>query len=93
MLVSVEKVKEFIGLEVEDTDDVGILTTMIGAAEEYLLEATGKTFTSECNRAVLFVSVLVGYWYDNRSMIGKTGDKINDTIKSLTLQLKYGGVS
>jgi len=92
MLVSVELAKQFLHLDQDDTDDDGIILIIIKAAEEYLFEATKREFTSENSRAVLFLMVLITHWYENREMIGKTNSTIDETIRSLKVQLIYGDV-
>lgn len=90
MLVSIELAKQFLNFDQEDTDPDGILLIIIKAAEEYLFEATGKIFTSDTNRAVLYVLVLVNHWFENRELIGKSADKVQDTLNSIKFQLEYG---
>jgi len=90
-MITLAQAKEFLHLDVEDTDEDGILNIIIGAAEEYLIEATGKTFEVSNNRAVLLVMVLVTDWYENREMIGKPTDQVRKTVTSIIYQLKYGG--
>jgi len=91
-MITLAQAKEFLRLDLEDTDDDVILQIIIDAAVEYLTEATGKTFESSNKRALLYVMVLVTDWYENREMIGKPTDKVRETISSLKTQLKYGGV-
>lgn len=90
MLVNVELAKQFLHIDQEDTDEDGILLIIIKAAEEYLFEATGKVFTADTNRAVLYIMVLVTHWFENRELIGKSADKIQDTLNSIKYQLEFG---
>ncbi|MCH4891185.1 phage gp6-like head-tail connector protein [Acidaminobacter sp. JC074] len=90
-MVTLAQAKEFLHLDVEDHDEDAILNIIIKAAEEYLKEATGKSFDATNNRAVLFMLVLINDFYENREMIGKPSDKVRETITSIKLQLKYGG--
>lgn len=89
MLVSIELAKQFLHIDQEDTDEDGILLIIIKAAEEYLFEATGKVFTVDTNRAVLYILVLVNHWFENRELIGKSADKVQDTLNSIKYQLEY----
>jgi len=89
MLVSIELAKQFLHIDQEDTDEDGILLIIIKAAEEYLFEATGKVFTADTNRAVLYIMVLVNHWFENRELIGKSADKVQDTLNSIKYQLEY----
>lgn len=89
MIVTLNEVKTFLKLDIEDVDEDVILKIIIDAAEEYLSDATGKVFNETNAKAKLFIFVLVTDWYENRELIGKASDKIRLTIQSLLLQLEY----
>ncbi|BEP28810.1 head-tail connector protein [Helicovermis profundi] len=89
MIVNLEEVKQFLRIDSEDVDEDTILQIILDAAEEYLKDATGKTFTGDSSKAKLFIMVLVTDWYENREMIGKASDKTRLSIQSLLLQLEY----
>jgi len=89
MIVSIDEVKEFLKIEKNNTDEDLLIETLINSAEEYLKNATGNTFDSANNLAKLFCMLLISDWYENREFIGKTSEKVRDTINSMVTQLKY----
>lgn len=89
MIVSIDEVKEFLKIEKNNTDEDLLIQTLINAAEEYLKNATGNTFDNTNNLARLFCMILISDWYENREFIGKTSEKVRDTINSMVTQLKY----
>lgn len=80
--------KKFLRIDEDVTDDDEVVDVLIGAAETYLLNATGKQFDSTNQLARLFCLVLVSDWYENRSLIGvKVGEKVRQTVESMVSQL------
>jgi len=89
MIVSLGEVKQW--LRIDFSEDDALLTTLIGAAEEYLKNATGIEFKGTNNLAKLFCMTLIADWYENREMIGKESERIRPIINSILTQLTYGG--
>lgn len=88
MIVSLEEAKDW--LRIDGDYDNSIIEMLIGSAESYLKNATGKNFDSSNNLAKLFCLVLVADWYENRDLIGqRASDKVRYTIQSMLAQLKY----
>lgn len=70
-------------------EDNDIIELIIGAAEEYLKNATGRRFDDTNNQARLFCLVLVTDWYENRDLIGaKPSEKVRFSIQSMLIQLQ-----
>ncbi|WP_061567404.1 head-tail connector protein [Geobacillus stearothermophilus] len=93
MIVSLDEVKTW--LRVDFSDDDALLSTLIGAAEQYLENATGVEFDENNHLAKLFCMTLIADWYENREMIGKATDQTRPIIQSILTQLtySYGGDS
>jgi uncharacterized phage protein (predicted DNA packaging) len=93
MIVSLDEVKNW--LRIDFNEDDALLTTLIGAAEEYLQNATGVGYDETNNLAKLFCMTLIADWYENRDMIGKASDQVRPIIQSILTQLtySYGGDS
>ena len=74
-----------------EEDDI-LLQTLIYAAEEYLLNAGIKKDYSK-SLYKLAISLLVKHWYDNRDSvaIGSTTKKLEFSLNSILVQLKYCG--
>ncbi|WP_369806542.1 head-tail connector protein, partial [Geobacillus sp. FJAT-46040] len=77
LIITLDEAKQW--LRVEHSDEDGLISTLINAAEKYLFNATGNTFDSTNELAKLFCYVLVTDWYENREMIGKTSEKVRHT--------------
>ncbi|MGY6209725.1 head-tail connector protein [Cytobacillus firmus] len=70
-------------------EDNDIIKLIIGATEEYLKNATGRTFDDTNNQARLFCLILVTDWYENRDLIGtKPSEKVRFSIQSMLIQLQ-----
>lgn len=89
MIVSVDEAKLY--LRVDGNEEDVQIQLLINAAEDYLLNATGRVFDSSDNLAKLFCLVLVCDWFENRELVGKTSEKIRPIITSILTQLTYCG--
>lgn len=89
MIVSLDEVKKWLRIDFDDDDE--LLVVMIGAAEEYLKEATGKTFDGASYRAKIVCMTLITEWYENRELMGEVSEQMRPIIKGLIQQLEYGG--
>ena len=90
MILTLEEAKNW--LRVDGNEDDQMIQMLINSAEEYLKNATGKTFDSTNNLAKLFCLTLVTDWYENREMTGlKIGERVKFVIQSMMAQLQYGG--
>lgn len=93
MIITLDEAKQW--LRIEHNDEDSLISTLISAAEKYLVNATGNAFDNTNELAKLFCYVLVTDWYENREMIGKTSDQVRPIITSILAQLTYacdGGV-
>jgi len=89
MIIEVEETRNWIR---DDDVDEQTLEMLIGAAEQYLTNATGRVFDNTNYQARLFCLVLVADWNENRELIGqKPSEKVRFTIDSIKLQLQFGG--
>lgn len=70
-LISLGEAKQI--LRVDGTDSDLLLSQIITAAEQYILNATGKDFSGD-PLAKMAASMLVVMWFENPAMIGKVGD-------------------
>lgn len=87
LIITLDEAKQW--LRVEHSDEDGLISTLINAAEKYLFNATGNTFDNTNELAKLFCYVLVTDWYENREMIGKTSEKVRHTVESIVAQLTH----
>lgn len=87
MIITLEETKQY--LRIDGSEDDALITTLIITAEDYLTNATGKTFDSTNQLAKLFCFVLVSDWYENRELTGKASEKVRFTMQSILTQLKH----
>jgi len=88
MITTLEEAKKWLRID-GDYDD-SIIEMLIGAAELYLKNATGKNFDSSNRLAKLLCWVLIVDWYENRDLIGqRPSDEVRYTIQSMLAQLEY----
>jgi uncharacterized phage protein (predicted DNA packaging) len=91
MIIDTEEAKTW--LRIDNNEEDALIDLLIGAAEEYLKNATGKIISPPVsNQARLFCLVLVTDWYENRELIGtKPSEKVRHSIQSMLTQLIYCG--
>lgn len=87
MIITISEAEKF--LRIEPGADDTTLQLLIGAAEKYLVNATGNQFDSTNELAKLFCLMLVTDWYENREMVGRVNDKIRQTVESMLAQLSH----
>ncbi|MEW5321333.1 head-tail connector protein [Geobacillus thermoleovorans] len=87
MIITLDEAKQW--LRIDHNDEDSLISTLISAAEKYLVNATGNTFDNTNELAKLFCFVLVADWYENREMIGKTSEKVRHTVESIVAQLAH----
>jgi len=89
MIISLDTAKKYLKIELNFFDDDIFIQVLINAAEEYLKNATGKSFDESNELAKLFCLVLISDWYVNREYIGKASEKVRISISSILTQLQY----
>lgn len=87
MIIEIDLAKKWLRDPPEEDDE--IIELIVGAAEEYLQGATGRTFDNKTKRAQIFCLVLATDWYENRELIGiRPSEKVRYSIESMLLQLQ-----
>jgi uncharacterized phage protein (predicted DNA packaging) len=83
--LELEELKLF--MKIDGTDEDTLITSLQAAAEEYMKNAgVIKDYTKFLY--ALAIKMLVGHWYENRSVVGKA-DKLAFSLDSMIIQLKY----
>jgi uncharacterized phage protein (predicted DNA packaging) len=77
-------------LKKDEDDENELILGLHLAAELYLINAGVIVNNSELYG--IAIKLLVGHWYDNRSIIGKTDKKIAFSLDSIITQLKYADI-
>ncbi|NNV07779.1 phage gp6-like head-tail connector protein [Geobacillus sp. MMMUD3] len=93
MIITLDEAKQW--LRIDHNDEDSLISTLISAAEKYLVNATGNTFDNTNELAKLFCYVLVSDWYENRELMGRVSDQVRPIIQSMLVQLThaYGGAT
>lgn len=101
MILSLDEVKNYLRVDLEDDD--ALIQSFMTAAEMYLKNATGKEYpqTDERGEKIpyelekVYLNLLIAYWYENRSaaprnkmLNGAVPDEFTFATRSLLLQLQ-----
>lgn len=84
-----EKVKLFLRVESEYTEEDELLTSFIDEAKEYCKNAVGYLPEEDNPIFVRFVLMYCANAYDNRELASNSYEKANYNYASLLRQLKY----
>lgn len=87
MIVTLDEAKKYLRQDLGDDD--AEIQRLVNAAEEYLLNATGRLFDQSSETARLLCLVLVAHWYEHRDMVGKVGEQVSYTVQSMMAQLEH----
>lgn len=87
-MLNLAETKQFLRVDYDD-DDI-LINSLMKAAEQYLLNATGKTFDKTNQLAFLYCNILVNEWYNNRELMqdDKVSNKVKFTLGSILTQLQ-----
>ena len=90
-------IKEYLKIDFDDDDR--LLEMLLGAARKYLFDAVGYKPDETDERVKLLLLVLISDWYEHREYTESTlktqniSQKVRYTVRSIVLQLQYGGGS
>ncbi|MGG7163789.1 head-tail connector protein [Clostridium ihumii] len=88
MIVSVEEVKEY--LKIDGDEENKYLEILINAAEEFIMNGTGKKFDSNNKLAKIVALFIIGDMHENRTMTTeKVGVKVREIVTMILIQLAY----
>lgn len=92
LIVTLEEAKKYLKVD-NDIEDTTI-QDLIDAAEEFIKNATGKTFDGTNKLAKFVIRVLITDWHENPNNFGRT-DHVFNVIKGYIAQLSccYNEVS
>ena len=75
-------------LKIDTDDDDALIAMQVLAADTYLENATGQTYTSEDVLAKLYCLMLVQNLYDNRTLVVSGNESLSTTASAIMLQLQ-----
>lgn len=89
-IATLAQAKEWLRIESDYTLEDMLIQQLLDAAEEYIINATGKQFTAECKLAALLQQVLVCEMYEHRDAESKASElQHKPIVQSILQQLKY----
>jgi uncharacterized phage protein (predicted DNA packaging) len=85
------EVKEYLRLDVVDTEEDTFLLSLVDVAKTYVKNATGKTVNEANATHKLAVLMLVTHWYENRNsvIIGQITKSLEYSLKSILFQMEW----
>jgi len=90
MIVTLEEAKKHLRVDINDDDDY--IQMLIGAAEQFLTDTTGKVFDSTNQLAKVACLLIIADLYDNRALTtDRVGDKTRDIVTMILTQLSLSG--
>jgi hypothetical protein len=101
IIIKADELEQYARLDLDETDEayqkeVSLLNTLITAAEQYLVNATGKNYpgsdaegkTIDYPLEKVYLQLLISYWYEKRSPVGNVSEDFTYSTKSIMLQLQ-----
>lgn len=88
MIVSLEEAKTH--LRIDSDEDNTYIQSLIAASDQFIKNATGKTFDSTNQLAKIVILMIVADMYDNRTMAtDKVSTKTRELVSMMLIQLSY----
>lgn len=88
--LNVDKVKEELGIDFDDSFTDKRLERYIKLAHEYLVGAIGEEYPEDDERALQLALFVIEDLYERKSYTVKENSSINKLKNSLLMQLKWG---
>lgn len=88
MVLTLDEAKAY--LRVDGSEEDMLITSLVGAAEQYIKNATSKSVDAKSELAKLAARILIAHWYENREAVGKA-EKLAFSLQSILVQLQYCG--
>lgn len=74
-------------LRVDHSYEDDLIESLIKAAISYIKRGTGVTITADNDKGMLALKLLVGHWYENREVVGRS-ESLPHSLTALLLQLE-----
>lgn len=87
MIVTLDEVKSYLGIDYSDAMIDNNLNRLIGTAESYIKGAVGENYPQD-NRAKELALIVISDLYDNRGMCENSSSNLRKIINDLSLQLR-----
>jgi len=88
MSLTLNEVKDYLRIEQDFTEEDTLLSSLLLASQNYILNATHKNADKTDELFKLSQMLLIGHWYENREVVGKA-DQLAFSLQSILQQIKY----
>ena len=88
-MLTLAEVKTWLRLEQDESHEDDLLQSLMGAAEEYIANATAQDIGENNPIARLLALVLVADWYDHRDTVGEVREEMRPAVRNMVAQLQY----
>jgi uncharacterized phage protein (predicted DNA packaging) len=75
-------------LRIDGNDDDPLLTSLMSAADSYIVNAVGDAMDKTAELYILASKLLITHWYENREPVGNA-NALAFSLQSILMQLKY----
>ena len=86
-LVTLDEVK--LWLRIDGNEDDALLNLLIGGAEQYLLDATGRTWPPDNHTAKICALAIIADNFENREVTSNDKLSVRPAIQSMINQLSF----
>ena len=87
-MVSVQDVKNYLGIDYADEMVEANISRMIRSADSYLKGSIGENYPDDDPRAVELALIIIADLYDNRELSDKVSGNVRRFVNDVSLQLR-----
>lgn len=87
-MVSVQEVKNYLGIDYADEMVEANISRMIKTADSFLKGSIGENYPDDDPRAVELALIIISDLYDNRDMTDKVSGNVRRFVNDASLQLR-----
>ncbi|MCD7800673.1 MAG: head-tail connector protein [Ruminococcus sp.] len=88
MIVTIDDVKNYLGIDYSDTMVESNLNRLISTAESYIKGAIGEDYPEDDSRTKELALIVISELYDTRGMSENSSNNLRKIINDISLQLR-----
>ncbi|MCC8068988.1 MAG: head-tail connector protein [Ruminococcus sp.] len=88
MIVTIDDVKNYLGIDYSDTMVESNLNRLISTAESYIKGAIGEDYPEDDSRTKELALIVISELYDTRGMSENSSNNLRKIIHDISLQLR-----
>lgn len=88
MIVTIDDVKNYLGIDYSDTMVESNLNRLISTAESYIKGAIGEDYPEDDSRTKELALIVISKLYDTRGMSENSSNNLRKIINDISLQLR-----